>query len=487
MTTAPVLVSSRGEAAIPRERRDHFAGLLVPLAFVLAHAVFGVVLSNIPGLATIHAGIVVLVALWAAFFSPRLELAVWTAAYVAGCDVLWRMTEARVPWELAKYLLILLMVAAFLRHVPVKRNMLAPLVFLLLLVPSCALTITHKSLGDAREMMSSYLAAPVALALAVLLFRQLVADGRDASRMFWIALGPIATITAIASWSTATNPNVEFGDESNFAASGGYGPNQVSAIVGFGALLCLLMALLPGVRRAKVIQLVVGGWMLGQAFLTFSRGGVYALVIAACGMGIVGLLSGGGRSRVLIGGAVGFLVLVSLYAWADGFSSGSLDQRYDNTGNDQRTRIAEADLDLFNANPLFGVGPGRSLDLRAYDQGVSAHTEYSRLLAEHGMFGFFAIITLVVMCVQAFRSALCSWNRLLVVSMALWSLATMTHNATRLSVVAMAFGFMALRVHVPRGLRMAEGQPVFVLRTHHPKAGDVGDNEAASLIGAEAG
>ncbi len=451
--------------AVPPARKDHFAGLLAPLVFVLAHAVFGVVLTSNPSLATIHAALVVLVTIWAAFLSPRLELALWAAGYVASCDVLWRMTEARVPWELNKYLLILVTGAGFLRHCRGWRHGAGPTVYLLLLVPSSFLTLTHFSPSEAREMMSSHLAGPVALGMAVLMFRQVIADEHDVARLFWLTLGPIATVTGIASWTTATTPNLEFGDESNFAASGGYGPNQVSTIMGFGALICLLLALLPGVRRARVIQLVVGAWMLGQAYLTFSRGGVYALVIATCGMGIVGLLSSGGRSRALVGGAVAFLVVVGLYSWADGYTGGGLDNRYDDTSTTHRNELVEGDLTLFAENPVFGVGPGRSPLLRPQQNGTSTHTEYSRLLAEHGMFGVLAIVLLITFGVQSYRWALGPWNRLLVAGMGLWGLATMSHAATRISLVSLAFGLMSLRVHVSPVLQDA-AHPVFVLRTH---------------------
>ena len=54
-----------------------------------------------------------------------------------------------------------------------------------------------------------------------------------------------------------------------------------------------------------------------------------------------------------------------------------------------------ADLFIFVNNPIFGVGPGIGYYERlnhGLSQRVSAHTEYSRLLAEHGIAGIFVLL-----------------------------------------------------------------------------------------------
>jgi len=55
-------------------------------------------------------------------------------------------------------------------------------------------------------------------------------------------------------------------------------------------------------------------------------------------------------------------------------------------------------LNIFADNPLLGIGPGAGTEKRVdygYGDRVAAHIEYSRLLAEHGLFGVFSLLILV--------------------------------------------------------------------------------------------
>jgi hypothetical protein len=67
-----------------------------------------------------------------------------------------------------------------------------------------------------------------------------------------------------------------------------------------------------------------------------------------------------------------------------------------NSVTSNRSSIFEGDWELFQENP-FGVGAGASQYLRKTLNGVVAHTELSRLIAEHGYLGliFFSVITIL--------------------------------------------------------------------------------------------
>ncbi len=86
-----------------------------PLMFLGANALAGLLMDTSTLLATAHFGVVVLVCAWASLVSRRPETAVLAAAYVAGCDVLWRMTAARAPWEAGKYGVIVVLGIAMAR------------------------------------------------------------------------------------------------------------------------------------------------------------------------------------------------------------------------------------------------------------------------------------------------------------------------------------------------------------------------------------
>ena len=65
----------------------------------------------------------------------------------------------------------------------------------------------------------------------------------------------------------------------------------------------------------------------------------------------------------------------------------------DTTG---REDIARADLEVWFDNPVLGVGPGVAKEYRAatFGRAAAAHTEFTRLLAEHGILGLVALIIL---------------------------------------------------------------------------------------------
>ena len=105
-----------------------------------------------------------------------------------------------------------------------------------------------------------------------------------------------------------------------------------------------------------------------------------------------------------------------------------------------RDQIFTIDLQMFADNPVLGVGPGMGLQYRD-DYGfkeVSAHVEYTRLLAEHGLFGIICIGFLFLAPVRQFNRQ--TKSRLMLLLFTSFSLITMVHSATRLSLVAFMFG-----------------------------------------------
>jgi O-antigen ligase len=225
-------------------------------------------------------------------------------------------------------------------------------------------------------------------------------------------------------------------------------------VLGAGAVCCLLLALAHLPVRVRVVALVGGAWLVGQALLTLSRGGVWGFVASGICIGLAGLLTSGTRSRVLTIGVVVVLVAVLVYSWVNLFTAGSVANRYADQSSTNRSDIARGDLVLFTDNPLFGVGPGVSRFERSgvLEADGNTHTEYTRLLAEHGVFGLVALVLMVVMFVQSLRATTTTWNRFLTVGLGVYALLTMGHSATRIAIVAVMFGMSALRIE-PEGPR----------------------------------
>jgi hypothetical protein len=176
--------------------------------------------------------------------------------------------------------------------------------------------------------------------------------------------------------------------------------------------------------------------------MTFSRGGFWtalgSILIAA-----LYLFSGRRlRGAILAMGTLIYLVFNFLiFPALDNYTGGLLGERFSDFDPTGRDRIAEADLILFEEHPVLGVGPGESKTLHEMTFGVaSAHTEFSRLLAEHGSFGAMALLLLLSLAWQRFRAPLPPFEKACSMAFAAWALVFMLHAAMRLVAPAVLFG-----------------------------------------------
>ena len=292
-------------------------------------------------------------------------------------------------WELGKYSVVAVLLVALVRMRP-RRNRVVALLYLGLLLPSALLTFTAQDLGIARQLLSFNLSGPLSLTLCVLFCSNTRLLEIDIRPMFLTMLGPLAGIATLGVRSLATHSNVEFVNASNYIAAGEFGANQVSAALGLGVLLALLVIL--DRRTSNVLRIPLGVIALAfavQSAITFSRSGL-ALAFASM-LAAAFYMVRDRRVRIT-------LVLVSTVVFAigkyvvvprlDDFTNGKFGERYSEFESDGRTKLASYDWAVFADHPLMGVGPGMANVLRQ-EMGHSgaAHTEYTRLLAEHGILG----------------------------------------------------------------------------------------------------
>ena len=356
----------------------------------------------------------------------------------------WRTANARGPYEASKYALIVGFAAILIRFIRHPRHVGLSSALVLLLVPGAVLGTWTLGFGPAREYLVSNLSGLVAVALGVLVCSNLRVSVVEMRGLYLAALSPIVALTTHATLSTIEAQSLTFTDEVNFTTSGGFGPNQVSSILCFGGLLCILLLLQRGVGwRLRLIGSVVGVWMVGQAVLTFSRGGLFGLVLACGAVGLVALTMSGQRTRVVVAAGLLILVAVQVLSWAGAFTGGESEERLSSTDSTNRADIAEADVRLFFDHPILGVGVGISPLERDFEVFAAPHTEYSRLLAEHGVFGLAAIGVLAAICVGAVRRAN-GWYRMAAVGLLIMALAQMVHSATRIGSIGVAFALASL-------------------------------------------
>ena len=99
-------------------------------------------------------------------------------------------------------------------------------------------------------------------------------------------------------------------------------------------------------------------------------------------------------------------------------------------------------------NLLLGVGPGAATQLRqsyGYNKVVTAHSEFTRSLAEHGVFGLLSIFALLAVVIKEYSKRRVQEKCLLACFGAI-AILTMLHSAMRLTMPGFIFGLAFLRL-----------------------------------------
>lgn len=422
-------------------------GIVAVLAYLALHVAFAIgdrVDFLIP-MSQVQAGLGLVLAGVAALASRRPELTAVAAAYITASEVLWRAQGVGLPWEAAKLALLALMVVGIVRFIPRPVGLLTPVVYCLALVPGSAVTVAALGLVEGIHQFDFAVLAHVALAAGVVFFANLGVTARSMTTILWTLLGPITTLTLTASLDTARLDAADFSaTASNLASSGGYGPNQVSAVVAFGALAAILLIVLERRAPLRLLAAVLALGFATQSALTLSRGGLFSVAIVLVALAPLMLRDRRSTARVLglAAAAVGVTAVLILPALQE-LTGGAVSERFTSSTTTLRTEIAVEDLQIWTEHPVLGVGVGEAEVERDLDKRTSTHTEYTGLLAEHGMLGLVALGALALMTVGAWRRQVTLEGRVLSIALTVWALATMTHLAVRLALIPFAFALGA--------------------------------------------
>jgi hypothetical protein len=431
----------------------------VVIGLVLLHAVLGVLCKQSRWVAVAHALGTLIFGLYLSLTSRELlRVACW-GAYVVGAEVLWRMAQAPLPWEYAKYAVSLVLLISLMRNRPARVPW-TPVVYFLLLLPAVIPTFVELPLQEVRNPLSFNLSGPLSVAVCALFFSQVEMDSRRIQRLMVSLILPVTSIAAAALLGLTLVENIEFGAGANFAASGGFGPNQVSAILGLGALNGFLLALNLQLKwKLRITFLILALWLAAQAALSFSRTGIYLL-----GIGLLVAIPFFSRRWLLRGGTIIILsltVAAGLGAWAflGSFTGGKINERFASTDVTGRDRIAKGDLETWKENILLGVGVGMSPAARARTGDFHAsHVEYTRLIAEHGLLGLIAGLLLLSFVVRPFANGSSGFTKAVVLAGAVLALAALAASGMRTAMPGFLLGLTWARVSVlPRRIPQRNG------------------------------
>lgn len=415
---------------------------LIWAGFILAHIPLALVMNSFQFFSTLHALITAVVGLMIALTTREPRKIAWIAAYICGAEVLWRMTKAGVFWEFGKYAIVALLGIYLLRMRKIKYGGL-PILFVLLLTISIPLTLGALNLDNARQEISYALSGTLCLAVCVFFFYQVRFTWEDRVTLLWYGITPILGIAILCLQGIVTATELTFGSESTSATSGGFGPNQVSAVLGLGTLFLFLLAIQKRKAYKRWLPLILGLGLLAFCVLTFSRGGLYNVAASLLAAAVISLRSPRLRatffsislSAILLGGYF-------IFPQLNNFTGGMLATRFSDTSATGRIEIMRAELEVWKQHPILGVGPGMATNYAFSFLGSieGTHTEYTRILAEHGIPGILAILLLLIIGIKALSRASKGLPQVWTAALLVWPLVDMTHAATRIAAVGFIFG-----------------------------------------------
>jgi hypothetical protein len=439
-------VSIGSERATRRGTRSIPRGYSLAL-LVVSHVLLGIMIYRSAMIATIHAlicGVAGLVfALSGRSALPKVGFA---AAYIVGSEVLWRMSHTPIFWEYGKLSITMIFIVALIRTGLTTFPPTICLYFVLLL-PSAVLTIINGDPSIVRELLSYNLSGPLCLFASVCFFSQVKFTRQQFMRLFIGLALPVVSIATLTAMGVAMAQDIQFNTESNFATSGGFGPNQVSSVLGLGTLVVFLWLLsAKDDLKLKVLMFGVLLLMAVQSAMTFSRGGLYnALGALAVGTPFL-LRDSGSRVKILLIATLLFLIgNYIILPRVNNFTGGKLVERFQETDTAGRLDIIQLDLEIMLENPVLGVGPGMAKEERAQmNRSVSAHTEFTRLLSEHGSLGVAALLMLLIITTQNLVQWRPPRERAIAFALTCWCFLYMLNAAMRLAAPGFVLGLSFL-------------------------------------------
>jgi O-antigen ligase len=383
----------------------------------------------------------------------------YVAGYLVGAEVLLRMTHGNFLNEYVKYsVTFFMLVGIYFSKFSIKSGIY--FLFLLLLIPGLFVsTLTLNLSTDFRKVILFYLSGPICLSFsAIYCYGRKLSFIQMNNLLLSIALPILSTVCYTFLYAPSIKEVVR-GTSSNFATSGGFGPNQVSTVLGLGFFIFFTRVLLfSNTKKYFFLNTLLTLFIAFRAIVTFSRGGVMTGIVMISILVIILYFFSIRNSKVkLLAIIIGVLFTsAGLWVYSSNQTSGLIEKRYANQDGQGRVKsdrlggreeLIETEIRMFIENPILGVGIGKNEQYRYDWMGIHAasHNEITRLLAEHGFFGIIAFLILFITPLSLFFQN--KQNIYLLSFFAFWLL-TINHAALRLAAPAFIYALSLLKISI---------------------------------------
>ncbi|MEO8253578.1 MAG: O-antigen ligase family protein [Flavobacterium sp.] len=424
----------------------------------LLHVGIALAIFYIPFLSKIYA---ILIAVFGTYYiiknNNRNNEVLYVSAYLIGVEVFLRMTGGNLNNEFVKTAVSILMLLGFILS-GFSKNSIIYWFYFLLLLPAVLVTMSNEDLNvEIRKAITFNISGPICLGLcAIYCYQRKVSFTQLQNIVVLLGLPIISTLVFLILYNPSVRDVVR-GTQSNFATSGGFGPNQVSTILGLGMFVFFCQFIF--LSKSKII-LILNGFLLlltsYRAIVTFSRGGVITGAMMVVFVLIAAYLYSNPTGKAKVKWLVVLSGILTLSVWSYSViqTRGLITKRYANQDVAGRVKsdrlggrelIIGTELQLFKENPIFGVGIGMGKSYREQLLGieVASHNEITRLLAEHGMFGVLILFVLFLVPLILF---LINHQNIYFFSFYIFWFLTINHAAMRIAAPAFIYALTLLNV-----------------------------------------
>lgn len=385
--------------------------------------------------------------------------ALLAAAYIVGSEVFLRMTDGNPLYEISKYAVIVFILIG-MYYSGFSKGAAPYWIFLLLLVPGIILATVNLNFDtDMRKAIAFNMSGPVCLGIASLYtFRRKISIAEMNRILLWLGL-PIISCMVYLAFYTPSIKDVITSTESNFQTSGGYGPNQVATILGFGMFVFVSRIILESKTTLHIIiNTILVLNITYRGMVTFSRGGMITGFLMIILLLVFLYFKSNTKGKVKLSYILIILALAGSATWS--YTSlqtgGLIEKRYANQDAAGRTKesqftgredVAQNEINTFLKNPILGVGVGVGAEIRKKETGtaVLSHDEITRMLAEHGSLGVLGLVLLFFTPLVLYLEN--KFNMYLLCFVAFWFL-TINHAAMRTAAPAFVYSLSLLNVQL---------------------------------------
>ena len=424
------------------------------------HVAIGVLIYLIPPMSKLYGFSILILGLYYVIKTRNINNEVLiVAAYIVGSEVFLRMTGGNILYEFSKYgVMVFLALGMF--YSGFSKSSIPFWVYLLLLLPGIIVSTETLNLqSDLRTSIAFNISGPACLGIAsIYTFNRRILYSQLNSVLLTLGL-PIISTTVYLILYTPELKTILTNTGSNPETSGGFGPNQVSTILGIGMFIFFSRLILASKTKILfILNLIILFNIVYRGLVTFSRGGIitgFVMILILLVM-LFKNINSFARSRLYVLFIFMSFVFALTWLYTSNQTGGLIDKRYSNqdalgrkkesqfTG---REDIWDSEIAAFEDHPVFGIGIGKGLEIRRDMTGetITSHNEITRTFAEHGTMG---IIALLIVFLTPFFLYLDNKYNIYIFCFLIFWLMTINHAAMRIAAPAFVYSLSLLKVYM---------------------------------------